>query len=191
MSINTPASASTFTRVSTFAPALRKLYFFRFAFAIVWAAVIFASGSVLTPLTISLLILYPVFDLAAAIFDARSDRTKGPVGGLYINMVLSLVAAIGLVIAVSFGEGTVFLVWGAWAITAGIVQLIVAIGRRSFGGQIPLILAGAISVVAGAGFISLSSSSAASLTFFGGYAVLGGIFFLISALRLRRSPKVN
>lgn len=77
----------------------------------------------------------------------------------------------------------VLLVWGLWAIGAGAVQLITALRRRSVGGQIPQIVSGAISVLAGIGFAA-SSATAASATGIGGYAAFGGILFLISAIRL-------
>ena len=76
------------------------------------------------------------------------------------------------------------LVWGLWAVTAGAVQLIVALTRRGLGGQWPMILSGGISVLAGLGFILQSGSSSASLVGLAGYATLGGIFFLVSAIRL-------
>ena len=47
----------------------------------------------------------------------------------------------------------------------------------------------AISVLAGTGFIVQSGSPTASLTSLAGYATLGAVFFLVSALRLRRTPK--
>ena len=50
-----------------------------------------------------------------------------------------------------------------------------------------MILSGGISVVAGTGFIVQAGGPKPSLTSLAGYATLGGIFFLISAIRLRRS----
>jgi hypothetical protein len=49
-----------------------------------------------------------------------------------------------------------------------------------------MILSGGISVLAGAGFIAMAGRPDPSLTTVAGYAVLGGIFFLVSAIRLRR-----
>ena len=48
-----------------------------------------------------------------------------------------------------------------------------------------MIASGGISVLARASFIA-QSRGAGSVTTLAGYAVLGGIFFLVSALRLRR-----
>lgn len=168
------------------AQGLRSLYYVRFGFAIVWAGLIFLTATTLNPVSIALLVLYPLFDVAAAVIDFRSSGTSRPRGPLYVNMALSLLAAIGLAIAVSSGIPAVLQIWGAWAITAGIVQLIVAVQRYRLGGQWAMILSGSISVLAGAGFAFMSSGPNASITGIGGYAVLGGIFFLVSALRLRR-----
>lgn len=61
------------------ASALRRLYFVRFGFAIVWALVMFTTAKHLGPLARTLLVVYPAFDVAAAITDARASRT-GPAG---------------------------------------------------------------------------------------------------------------
>lgn len=171
------------------AVALRRLYFVRFGFAIVWALLLAVSASTLNPLSITLLLLYPLFDLAAAVIDHRSSRDTKPAPALYVNMVLSLLTAVGLAVAVSSGLPYVLVVWGAWAITAGIVQLLLGISRRALGGQWPMILSGGISVLAGTGFILQSGGPKASLISLAGYATLGGVFFLLSALRLRRAAK--
>jgi uncharacterized membrane protein HdeD (DUF308 family) len=75
---------------------------------------------------------------------------------------------------------------GVWAITAGIVQSIVAIVRYRLGGQWAMILSGGISALAGASFVAGADAPNASLTPLAGYATLGGSFFLISAIRLHR-----
>ena len=167
------------------APTLRRLYFIRFGFAIVWAGLLVATASTINPLSVTLLVLYPVFDVAAAVVDARSSRSARPVSGLYVNIAISLLAAVGLAIAVSAGTPGVLRVWGAWAVLSGLVQLFVGLIRRTLGGQWPMIISGAISTVAGASFILQASQSGTGLSTLAGYATLGGIFFLVSALRLR------
>ena len=56
-------------------------------------------------------------------------------------------------------------------------------------GSKPMILSGGISVLAGGSFIAGASAADPSLANIAGYAVLGGIFFLVSALRLGRAAK--
>ncbi|MCF3963118.1 hypothetical protein [Streptomyces fuscigenes] len=171
------------------ASALRRLYFVRFAFAIVWALVMLTTATKLTPLASALLVLYPLFDVGAAVVDARASRTTRSPALLYVNMAVSLVAAVGVGVAAASGIPAVLRVWGAWAIVSGLVQLIVAVPRRKMGGQWPMILSGGISVLAGASFVASAGAAEPTLTSAIGYAVPGGIFFLVSALRLGRSAK--
>ncbi|HEX4221029.1 MAG TPA: hypothetical protein VHZ97_01565 [Pseudonocardiaceae bacterium] len=169
---------------STIAPSLRRLYFVRFAFALVWAVSVIATISTLSPLGVTLLVLYPVFDVAAAVVDARSAKESKPFVGLYVNIAISLLAAAGLALAASSGIPGILRVWGIWAIVSGLIQLAVALVRRGLGGQWPMIISGAISTVAGASFIVQAAHPNASLAALAGYAALGGIFFLVSAIRL-------
>ncbi|KDN17279.1 membrane protein [Amycolatopsis rifamycinica] len=173
------------------AEPLRRLYFVRFAFALVWAGLLFATASSLGPVSIALLVLYPLFDVLAAVLDARSAKTGRPIAALYANVAISLLAAGGLAVAASSGIPGVLRVWGTWAIVAGVVQLVVGVARRGLGGQWPMILSGAISVVAGTSFLLQATKDGASLTALAGYATLGGVFFLVSALRLGRQRGVQ
>jgi len=166
--------------------ALRTLYYVRFGFAIIWAILMMAIAKTINPGTVALLVIYPLFDLAAAVIDFRSSGASRPKAPLYLNMGLSLLTAIGLAVAATSGIPSVLRVWGVWAITAGIVQLIVAILRYRLGGQWAMILSGGISVLAGSSFIVMAGGPNASLTTVAGYAILGGVFFLISAIRLHR-----
>jgi uncharacterized membrane protein HdeD (DUF308 family) len=173
---------------SVLAP-LRKLYLLRFAFAAVWAALLFAAAGTLGALTATLLVIYPLFDVACAVADIRSARANArTVRGLYANIALSALTAIGLAVAATSGTPAVLRVWGAWAVTAGIVQLVVGALRRQLGGQWPMIASGAISTLAGASFIAQAAKDGTSLRNLAGYAFLGGVFFLVSALRLARTP---
>jgi uncharacterized membrane protein HdeD (DUF308 family) len=173
------------------ASALRRLYFTRFAFAIVWALILFTTTKHIGPLAAVLVVLYPLFDVGAAVVDARSSRTSGSPALLYVTIVVSLITAVGVGVAAASGIPAVLRVWGAWAIAAGLVQLIVGVTRRKMGGQWPMILSGGISVLAGGSFIAAAGSDNPTLANIAGYAILGGIFFLVSALRLGRAAKKN
>nr|WP_203606653.1 hypothetical protein [Streptomyces sp. SID11385] len=168
---------------------MRRLYFVRFAFALVWALVMFTTTDRISPVAAVLLVLYPLFDVGAAVVDTRASRTTGSPALLYVNMAVSLIAAIGVGIACASGIPAVLRVWGAWAIVSGLVQLIVAVPRRKMGGQWPMILSGGISVLAGASFVASAGADDPTLTSAVGYAIPGGVFFLISALRLGRATK--
>jgi len=170
-------------------PVLRRLYVVRFAFAAAWAVLLLVSGSDLTAATKVLLVVYPAFDVAAAVLDARSAHSDGPVKGLYVNIAISLLAAVGVAVAGASGVADVLRVWGAWAVLSGLVQLLVGVARRPMGGQWAMILSGGISVLAGASFIRSGAQDNPSLTALAGYAALGGIFFLVSAVRLPRPAR--
>ncbi|GAA4995527.1 hypothetical protein [Actinopolymorpha pittospori] len=177
--------------ISTTASTLRRLYFVRFVFAIVWALAMFSTATHLGPLAVALLVIYPLFDVAAAAIDARASRATGSPTLLYVNVVVSLLAAAGLAVAGTSGIPAVLRVWGAWAVVAGLVQLIVGVKRRKMGGQWPMIISGGISVLAGGSFIASAAADNPVLTNAIGYAIPGGIFFLISAIRLGRAAKAN
>jgi uncharacterized membrane protein HdeD (DUF308 family) len=171
---------------------LRTLYYVRFGFAVAWAGLLAITASALSPVSIGLLVLYPLVDVAAAVIDFRTSGASRPRAPLYLTMTLSLITAVGLAVAVQAGIPGVLRVWGVWAITAGIVQLIIAIMRYRLGGQWAMILSGGISAVAGTTFILQAGGANASLTTLAGYATLGGVFFLISAIRLhRRAAKAS
>ncbi|GAA2263944.1 membrane protein [Glycomyces scopariae] len=164
--------------------ALRRLYFVRFGFALVWAAALALTAASLGPVSIALLLLYPLFDAAAAVVDFRTSDPEAPRALLGVNLTLSLATAAGLAFAVASGIPAALVTWGAWAIAAGVVQLVVAIRRYRLGGQWAMILSGGLSTFAGTGFILMSSGDNASLSALAGYATVGGIFFLVSAVRL-------
>ncbi|MFJ3716725.1 hypothetical protein [Streptomyces sp. NPDC090057] len=179
---------ATATTRSSVPATLRKLYLLRFAFAAAWAALLFATAGALNPASTALLVIYPLFDVACAVFDVRSARADGgPVRHLYANIALSALTGAGLAAAAASGIPAVLRVWGAWAVAAGVVQLLVGAARRRLGGQWAMIASGALSTLAGASFFAQAGSAGASLGSLAGYALLGGIFFLVSALRLGRA----
>jgi uncharacterized membrane protein HdeD (DUF308 family) len=180
-------TTTTVPAAGAVAPVLRRLYLVRFGFALVWAVVLVATASSIGPVTAALLVIYPVFDVAAAVVDARSSRATRSRSGLAVNIAVSAVATVGLAVAVTSGVPAVLRVWGVWAVAAGVVQLVVAARRRGLGGQWAMIASGTISTLAGITFFLQAAGPGASLTTLAGYALLGGVFFLVSALRLGRS----
>ncbi|MEU8794306.1 hypothetical protein [Streptomyces sp. NPDC048643] len=166
--------------------ALRKLYLLRFAFAAVWAGLLFTAADSLGPLSVFLLVLYPLFDAACAVADLRSARADGSaVRRLYVNLALSALTVVALALAAASGIQAVLQVWGVWAIAAGVTQVAVGVVRRRLGGQWAMIASGSISTLAGASFVAQAGKEGATLTNLAGYALLGGAFFLVSALRLK------
>ncbi|WP_222936844.1 DUF308 domain-containing protein [Streptomonospora sp. PA3] len=137
------------------------------------------------PLLTVVLVVYPLFDAGAVLWQLRvaPDAERSKVSGRF-NVVVSVVVAIVLGAASTVSIAAALGVWGAWAIGSGIPQLITAIRNRRSGGQVPQILSGAISVLAGASFLAQAVQGGANIAGAAGYATLGGIFFLISAIRL-------
>jgi uncharacterized membrane protein HdeD (DUF308 family) len=180
-------STSTVAAFPAIAPVLRRLYFVRFGFALVWAGLLFTSATKLGPISVTLLVLYPLFDVVAALIDVRSSRATKPALGLYVNIAVSGLAGVGLAVAATSGIPAVLRVWGTWAVVSGLIQLVVGVSRRTMGGQWAMIISGAISTIAGTSFVLQATQSNATLVNLAGYAALGGLFFLVSAVRLNRS----
>ena len=157
------------------ASPLRRLYLARFAFAVVWAGLFAATGSTLGALAAVLLVVYPAVDALAAILDARATAAAGA----YVNIAVSTVTAVGLGIAATTAQAP-------QTRSTAVMSLVVALSRRRLGGQWAMIASGGLSVPVGASFIA-SAPDATSMTSLAGYATLGGVFFLVSALRLGRS----
>lgn len=170
---------------------LRRLYFVRFGFAIVWALVMFTTAKHIGPLAATLLVIYPLFDAVAVVIDARASRTTRSPTFQYANVAASVLAAVALAFADASGIPAVLRVWGVWAIVSGLMQLAVAVTRRAMGGQLPMIVSGGISALAGGSFIASASAAHPALTNAIGYAIPGAVFFLVSAIRLGRAPKEN
>ncbi|WP_249187497.1 hypothetical protein [Nocardiopsis sp. MG754419] len=118
------------------------------------------TASTVTPAVVLLLVLYPAFDLLCAVIDFRSSGSARPGVALAVNMGLSTLAVIALAVFAATGSAAVLSIWGLWAITAGAVRLIVALGRRGLGGQWPMILSGGLSILVGAGFLLQATSQA-------------------------------
>jgi len=180
----------------SYAHKLRSLYFIRFAFAIIWVGVMFSTVAMSTEpsaLLTGLLVLYPAFDAGAVLWQLRADPDADRSKIIeWISVALSLIIAIALGVSSSASVSSALAVWGIWAIVAGIPQLITAIRNRKAGGQVAQMFSGGISVLAGTSFILQGLKGEASMSGAAGYATLGAIFFLISAIRLSvKLRKVN
>jgi hypothetical protein len=184
-----PAQAAKIAR------PLRKLYFVRAAFSLLWAGLLLAHISSLTPL---LLLLYPTWDVAATFADLRASRQAGyrsaeeAIWPRYLNIVIGLATTVGVAIALQQGTPAVLLVLGAWAILTGLIQL--ALGwfrRQTLGGQWPMILSGGQSAIAGTTFMVLAHDPSLGIVNLAGYAIFGAFYFLLAArqLRSRRSAE--
>lgn len=170
---------------TTLSGALRRLYFVRFGFTVVWAALLFLTGGAAGPFLTVLLIAYPLFDAASVYWQLRSQgEVRRANVSQWVNVAVSVLVAAALGWASTSSASAVLIVWGVWAIGAGLPQLITAIRNRRSGGQVPQILSGGISVLAGGAFVAQGLQGNGMITGVAGYALLGAVFFLISAIRL-------
>lgn len=169
----------------TLGSALRRLYFVRFGFTVAWAALLFLTGGTMGPFLTILLIAYPLFDAASVSWQIRAgSENRRAKASEWINVIVSVLVAITLGWASMVSAATALTVWGVWAIGAGLPQLITAIRNRRSGGQVPQMFSGGISLFAGAAFVAQGLQGSGMIAGVAGYALLGAVFFLISAIRL-------
>lgn len=165
--------------------ALRRLYFVRAGFTVVWAALLFLTGGATGPFLTILLVVYPLFDAGSVFWQIRAEgENRRAKVSEWINVVVSVLVAITLGWASTVSPSVALTVWGVWAIGAGLPQLITAIRNRRSGGQVPQMLSGGISLLAGGAFVAQGLQGAGMITGVAGYALVGAVFFLISAIRL-------
>ena len=168
----------------------------RAALGLVWAAALLIVVGDEVPSTSSdvpiaaaaLLTTYPAIDVVASIAAALGTHASGRL--LRINAALSAfaVAAIG---AAAFGAdaGATLVAFGAWAAVSGAIQFGVAVRRRAEGRQLPMIVSGGLSTIAGISFLAASGMDDAHLATVAGYMALGALLYLLWANRNRIAPQ--
>jgi uncharacterized membrane protein HdeD (DUF308 family) len=172
----------------------RRIAVGRAVLALVWAAALLIAVGDRVPSTSSdvpiaaavLLASYPAIDVVSSIVGAR--RTGAAARVLFVNAAIG-VLAIGALAATAFGAdaGATLAAFGAWAALSGAIQFALAVGvRRAEGRQLPMLISGAISTLAGLAFLASSGSDDARLAGISGYMALGAVFFLMSLRSQRR-----
>ncbi|MBI0326746.1 DUF308 domain-containing protein [Burkholderia plantarii] len=170
-------------------PWLKRYYFTRTAFSVIWAALAFSIGRQAPAVAAVLLVIYPAWDALANGIDMSRSGGAGANRTQAINLVMSVAATAAVVVALQSRDGGVLGVlgvFGAWAIVAGLLQLGTAVRRwKSAGGQWPMILSGAQSALAGAAFFAQAHVPVTqAITRIGGYACVGALYFLIAAVTI-------
>ena len=165
---------------------LRNYYFTRAAFSVAWFAVAFLLGAHSPVSATILLIGYPGWDALANYVDMRLSGGKTENSTQTINIVISLIATAAVLLDISADWNWTLGVFGLWAILAGLLQLGTAVRRwKQFGAQWAMVLSGAQSAVAGALFLSQAHTPLlTTITRIAGYAGVGALYFLISAMWL-------
>ena len=168
---------------------LRNLYFTRTVVQLLWAALVLVNAVSHPQVAAGLLIFYPLWDVACTVYDLRASTrsASGPPTAQYVNAVLGILAAIGILLTVFKSPQQAVVTFGAWASAAGLAQLAVGIFRRKqLGGQWAMILSGLQSTVAGVAFILGGLHEKTHIKDLGGYAIFGGVYFLIAGFLLHR-----
>ena len=164
---------------------LKSYYFARAAVAVVWFAAAFTIGKTSPSIAAALLVAYPAYDALANFADARRNGGLKLNRSQAINVAVSLVAMIAVAAAVTRDLHAVMAVFGAWAILAGLLQLVTGVRRWELGAQWGMILAGAQSAIVGAYFIQQALGTAAvGIADIAPYAAFGALYFFVSAVWL-------
>jgi len=165
---------------------LKQYYSLRAAFSVAWVVAAFAVASKSPAIAGALLVLYPAWDAAANLVDAMRSGGLARNRTQALNVLVSLVTTVAVIVALQASMNWVLGVFGAWAILSGLLQLGTAIRRwKSFGAQWAMVLSGGQSALAGGFFIAQALTPAVpSIANVAGYAGVGALYFLVSAVWL-------
>lgn len=167
--------------------ALTRYYLLRAGVSAAWVAAAFTVGAANPLVGGALLVLYPAWDAVANARDALTNGGFRANGAQALNLAVSAGVAGGVAILLHVDMARVLQLFGAWAILAGLLQLLTGIRRRrAYGAQWAMILSGAQSALAGGFFIaaSLSPTVPPVITTVAPYAAFGAFYFLVSAIAL-------
>ena len=168
--------------------SLRKLYFTRATFSVLWVILIVLFSKTSIGIDTILLIIYPAWDVVGTFLDIRTNQSSPSKTPQYVNAVISGITTVAVGIALHTGVPEALMVFGAWAIGTGLIQLILGLRRRKFlGGQWPMIISGGQSIIGGASFILLAHDPTKGITSLAGYAAFGAFYYLLAAFHLSRT----
>jgi uncharacterized membrane protein HdeD (DUF308 family) len=177
-------TTTTITTTDT-AKSLRQLYFTRAAFSITWVILTALFAKSAPGFATVLLIIYPAWDVIATFLDIRANKNSSHTPQ-YVNAAISSITTIAVGIAIHKGVPEALMVFGAWAIGTGLIQLILGLRRRKLlGGQWPMIISGGQSMIGGTSFILLAHDPSKGIVSLAGYAAFGAFYYLLAAYRLK------
>jgi uncharacterized membrane protein HdeD (DUF308 family) len=187
MTSNSQINAIDAQTVET-ARSLRRLYFIRVAFSVTWVILVAFFAKTSMEIASVLLIIYPAWDVVGTFFDIRANHTSPSKTPQYVNAVISGITTVAVGIALQKGVPEALMVFGAWAIGTGVIQLVLGLRRKKFlGGQWPMIISGGQSIIGGASFILLAHDPTKGITSLAGYAAFGAFYYLLAAFRLSKT----
>jgi uncharacterized membrane protein HdeD (DUF308 family) len=172
------------------ARSMQKLYFIRAAFSVTWVILVALFAKTYVSAGILLLIIYPAWDVIGTFMDIRANRGTSSATPQYINAAISTITTIAVAIAIQKGVPEALIVFGIWAISTGLIQMILGIRRRKLlDGQWPMIISGGQSILGGSSFIYLAHDPSKGITSLAGYAAFGAFYYLFAAIRLAKQLK--
>lgn len=170
------------------AHSLRRLYFLRTAFSILWAILVSIFGKTNGPAASILFIIYPAWDVFSTWLDIKASPAHISKTPQYVNAVIGILTTTGVALTLQKGVPEALIIFGVWAIITGLIQLVLGLRRRKqLGGQWPMILSGGQSMLAGTAFIFMAHSPSMGINSLAGYAAFGAFYFLIAAIRLSKT----
>jgi uncharacterized membrane protein HdeD (DUF308 family) len=168
--------------------ALTRYYLLRAGVSAAWVAAAFTAGASNPTVAAALLVAYPAWDAVANGRDALSNGGLRANPSQALNVAVSGATTLAVLAALGQGMAAVLVVFGVWAILAGLLQLATAVRRwRVYGAQWAMALSGAQSALAGGFFLKQAAGALAApaVTVIAPYAAFGALYFLISAIALR------
>jgi uncharacterized membrane protein HdeD (DUF308 family) len=175
----------------------RRIAIVRAVLALAWAAALVIAVGDEVPTTssdvpiaaVALLATYPAIDVVASIAGALGANAAPRT--LAVSAAISVLAIVAIgVTAFGSDAGATLAAFGAWAAVSGAIQLASAVHlRRTEGHQLPMIVSGGLSTIAGIGFVASSGMEDAQLARVGGYMALGALLYLLWAHRSRTAPQ--
>ncbi|WP_341987633.1 DUF308 domain-containing protein [Azorhizobium sp. AG788] len=164
---------------------LKSYYFIRAGVSLAWVAAAFTVGRSMPPVAAVLLVAYPAWDAIANLVDARQSGGLRANPSQALNVLVSALTTLAVAVALGQSLNAVLGVFGAWAILAGLFQLVTGVRRWKTGAQWAMILSGAQSALAGTIFIVRATGAGTpGITDIAPYAAFGAFYFLVSAVWL-------
>jgi uncharacterized membrane protein HdeD (DUF308 family) len=165
---------------------LKRYYFTRAAFSIVWVGAAFTLAHSAFAVIAALLLVYPAWDAVANLVDARRNGGARRNPTQILNAAVSTVTTGAVAVALQMNMNAVLGVFGVWATLAGLFQLATGVRRwKGYGAQWPMILSGAQSAFVGVMFLHQANApEVPTIAAIAPYAAFGAFYFLVSALWL-------
>lgn len=192
MKMITPAGSAA----AATATWLKSYYFVRAAMALTWVAAALVIGRANPLASIVLITIYPAIDAIANLVDASSNGGMARNRTQMMNAAVSGLTTVAVLVASTSSMNAVLVVFGVWALLAGLLQLATGVRRwKTTGAQWAMILSGLQSAVAGSLFIwRANTAKVPTIADVTPYAAFGAFYFLVSGsllalagLRARRA----